>query len=397
MLARTLPRVLGAAAFAVLLGLVPAVPSAAESAAGRSSPGAPTVTDQVGSAQLQTLVRQAGLSVAQAEQRLTVEDTAGDVVSTLQAALGSSFAGAWFEPGGTELVVATTDPAGLDRVRAAGAVPRLVSRDLPTLNRIRAVLDARAGSVADSVTGWYVDPRSNSVVVSATDPAAAERFVAGQPGVRIERVALTPRLLADLRGGDGIEASDGGRCSIGFNATAGQRRYIVTAGHCTQLGGTWSAENGGSIGPVDRSSFPGDDFGTIEVTAPSWQQTSTVNTSNGNITLTGTRVTPVGASVCRSGATTGYECGTVEATNETVNYGSGTVVYGLTRTTACAEPGDSGGPFISGSQAQGTLSGGTGSCFLSLFDPTTYFQPISEALSSYGLTLVTGSDQAAAD
>jgi len=41
-----------------------------------------------------------------------------------------------------------------------------------------------------------------------------------------------------------------------------------------------------------------------------------------------------------------------------VNYGSGDVVRGLTRTDICAEAGDSGGPFVSGTQAQGTLSGG---------------------------------------
>lgn len=389
MLARTFPRVLSAAAFAVLLSAALAVPSAG------ASSGAPAIADQVGTAQLQTLLRDAGLSVRQAEQRLAAETSAGSAISTLQAALGSSFAGAWFEPGSTDLLVATTDHAALDRVRAAGAVPRLVSRDLPTLERVMAVLDSRMGSVPDSVTGWHIDPRTNSVVVSATDPAAAERFAAGQPGVRVERVALAPRPLADLRGGDGIEASDGGRCSIGFNATSGPTRYIITAGHCTRIGGTWSAQGGGSIGPVARSSFPDNDYGIIEVTAPSWRQTSSVNTSNGNITVTGIEVTPVGASVCRSGSTTGYECGTVEALNETVNYGGGDVVRGLTKTSACAEAGDSGGPFVSGSQAQGMLSGGTGSCFLNLLGAETYFQPVAEVLSAYGLTLVMGSDNSA--
>ena len=42
----------------------------------------------------------------------------GGVESTLRAALGSSFAGAWLEPGTSDLVVATTDPAAAPRVRA---------------------------------------------------------------------------------------------------------------------------------------------------------------------------------------------------------------------------------------------------------------------------------------
>ncbi|MGH3994496.1 MAG: S1 family peptidase, partial [Pseudonocardiaceae bacterium] len=238
--------------------------------------------------------------------------------------------------------------------------------------------------------GWYVDPVTNSVVVSATDPAAAEEFVAGQLGVRIEQVARRPVPLADLHGGEGIESATGARCSIGFNATSGSVRYIITAGHCTQLGGTWSLVDGTPIGPVTESSFPGDDFGLIEVASPSLEQTAEVVTTDGLLTMTGTEPVPVGASVCRSGSSTGYECGVVEAVDETINYGGDDVVEGLTRTSACAASGDSGGPFFSGSQAQGTLSGGSGGCFISLFGSETYFQPVGEVLSTYNLQLVLG-------
>ena len=394
MLARTLPRVLSASAFAVLLSAALAAPSSASSVSHAPVADAPVSASSVGqtlAAQRQVLLDAAGLSMSQAEQRLREEAAADDVIATLRKTMGSSFAGAWFEPGSADLVVATTDQAGLSQVRAAGAVPRLVSRDLLTLGRVMAVLDSRAASVPDAVTGWYVHPASNSVVVSATDPAAAEAFVAGLQGVRVEQVSRKPRPLAPLYGGEGIQADDGGRCSIGFNATSGATRYIITAGHCTKLGGTWYGENGSPIGPAARTSFPDNDFGVIEVTSPNWTQTSGVSTSNGHVTLTGTEPTAVGASVCRSGSTTGWRCGTVEAVDQTVNYGGGDVVNGLTRTTACAEPGDSGGPFVSGSQAQGVLSGGTGSCFLNLFGSETFFQPVAEVLSTYQLTLITGS------
>lgn len=59
----------------------------------------------------------------------------------------------------------------------------------------------------------------------------------------------------------------------------------------------------------------------------------------------------------------------------------------LTRTTVCAEPGDSGGSFISGSQAQGVTSGGSGNC---TSGGATYFQPVNPILDAYGLTLATG-------
>jgi streptogrisin C len=77
----------------------------------------------------------------------------------------------------------------------------------------------------------------------------------------------------------------------------------------------------------------------------------------------------------------------VQAVGETVNYGNGDIVRGLTKTSVCAEAGDSGGPFMSGNQAQGTLSGGSGGCLLG---GESYYQPIQEMLTTYGLTLVTG-------
>jgi streptogrisin C len=272
---------------------------------------------------------------------------------------------------------------------AAPTSPESISsaQRLLALQGLMAVLDARSGSVPNSVTGWYIDPASNSVVVSTTDDAAARTFAAGQRNVRIEHVNAHPRLLADLRGGDTISTSVGGRCSVGFNAVSGRTRYIITAGHCTKLGGTWSGPDGTAIGPVAKSTFPGHDFGLVEVTSKAWQQTHDVDGDDGYLNVAGTAPAAVGDKVCLSGSTSGYHCGQVEAVDETVNYGDGDIVNGLTRTNMCAEAGDSGGSIMSGTQAQGTLSGGSGGCLLG---GQTYYQPIQEVLSTYGLTLLTG-------
>ena len=272
---------------------------------------------------------------------------------------------------------------------AAPASPESISsaQRLLALQGLMAVLDARSGSVPNSVTGWYIEPASNSVVVSTTDDAAARTFAAGQRNVRIEHVNARPRLLADLRGGDTISTSVGGRCSVGFNAVSGRTRYIITAGHCTKLGGTWSGPDGTAIGPVAKSTFPGHDFGLVEVTSNAWQQTHDVDSDGGYLNVAGTAPAAVGDKICLSGSTSGYHCGQVEAVDETVNYGDGDIVNGLTRTNMCAEAGDSGGSIMSGTQAQGTLSGGSGGCLLG---GQTYYQPIQEVLSTYGLTLLTG-------
>ena len=85
----------------------------------------------------------------------------------------------------------------------------------------------------------------------------------------------------------------------------------------------------------------------------------------------------------RSGSTTGVRSGWVTALNATVNYAEGSV-SGLIRTTVCAEPGDSGGSLFAGTTALGLTSGGSGNCSSG---GTTYFQPVTEALSRYGVSV----------
>ena len=116
-----------------------------------------------------------------------------------------------------------------------------------------------------------------------------------------------------------------------------------------------------------------------------WTPTAAVATTNqGVVPVAGSTEAPVGASICRTGSTTGTRCGVIQAKNATVNYPEGTVT-GLTRTNVCAEGGDSGGSWLSGNQAQGVTSGGSGDCTVG---GTTFFQPITEILQRNNLTLV---------
>jgi streptogrisin C len=139
------------------------------------------------------------------------------------------------------------------------------------------------------------------------------------------------------------------------------------------------------------ASFPGvgasgpDDWGVVAVNADWIPQPLVNDFAGGVLPVAGGEEAPVGSSVCKHGSTTGVSCGIVEALDATVNYPEGTVT-GLTRTDACAEPGDSGGAWLSGDQAQGVTSGGSGDC---TFGGTTFFQPLDEILEVNGLTLVT--------
>jgi streptogrisin C len=268
-------------------------------------------------------------------------------------------------------------------------------------------LDARRATAPANVTAWWVDPGTHQTVVAVVGPAtrAAGAFAADDnpAAVRVQPMSAPIRPLdagplaaappaagppapGPLVGGTTITTS-GTRCSDGFSARRGTTTYLLTAGHCTTEGRTWNGPDRQPIGPVVRSEYPGHDYGIVQVTnTAAWRGSGQVK---GGPTITGATAAATGSPVCRSGSTSGYHCGVVQATDVTVNYGKGTVITGLTQTTVCADPGDSGGPYLAPdtAQAQGTLSGGTGDC---VAGGTTYFQPLAPVLASMGLTLVTG-------
>ncbi len=187
----------------------------------------------------------------------------------LRQRLGSSFAEYWFDDASSQLAVGITDARQAAVARALGADPRVVTRNADALAAAMARLDALSANVPASVTGWYVDVTTNSVVVSVlgSDPAGAAFAAAAGDGVRIEQVAEAPVLYWSIIGGQAITVS-GSRCSAGFNARSPAGvRYVITAGHCTNLGTNWNG-TGGTIGTRAGTSFPGNDYGIIRVTTP---------------------------------------------------------------------------------------------------------------------------------
>ncbi|MEQ4303118.1 S1 family peptidase [Plantactinospora sp. B6F1] len=340
------------------------------------------------------LRRDLSLTEPQARARLEREQWARATTQRLRTELGTGYGGTWLAADGNRLMVAVTDQAAAARVRAAGAEPKLVTRNSRQLDTVKAGLDRIADDATPDIAGWYVDVSNNRVVVRAQPgtEAAVRRFVraSGAPAGVVEVVASAeaPVPLIDVRGGDPYVIDDRARCSIGFSVVGG----FVTAGHCGAPGATTSSPDGVAQGVVSASSFPGDDWGVVE-TNDDWVPQPVVNDfDGGTIPVAGGQEAPVGSSICRFGATTGARCGTVEALNATVVYPEGTVT-GLTRTNVCAEPGDSGGSWISGDQAQGVTSGGSGDCTVG---GTTFFQPLTEILQVNQLTLVTTANGPAA-
>ncbi|GAA3460110.1 alpha-lytic protease prodomain-containing protein [Saccharothrix longispora] len=363
------------------------VPAIADTAAPYG--GSSSDTESYPAELLQAAQRDLGLTAEQVTARLASDSRSGELESSAKAAVGAAYAGSWINAATGKLVVAVTDAAKADAARAAGADATFVAFSHQQLTSAKSSIDGMAAP--KSITGWRVDERTNSVVVEVNRhqrDAAADAFVASarslSPSVRVVEVDESPTTLYDTRGGDAYYIGSG-RCSVGFAVSGG----FVTAGHCGRTGTATTGYNRVSQGTFAGSSFPGNDYAWVR-TNSNWTSRPWVNRYNGsNVTVTGSTSAAVGAAICRSGSTTGWRCGTVQAKNSTVNYPQGTV-SGLTRTNACAEPGDSGGSWVAGSgysQAQGVTSGGSGNCSSG---GTTYFQPVGEILSAYGLSLTRG-------
>ncbi|MER5358277.1 S1 family peptidase [Streptomyces sp. NPDC002785] len=276
--------------------------------------------------------------------------------------------------------------AGLVAV-AALAVPTAQADTTTTFSarQLSAASDAVLGADVAG-TAWSIDPATNTLVVTADSTVSQAEIKqikqsagANAGALRIERTS--GKLSKLLSGGDAIYAP-GWRCSLGFNVRSGSTYYFLTAGHCTDGNPPWytNSSNSTSIGPTVGSSFPVNDYGLVRYDNTSVDHQGTV----GSVDITGAANATVGMSVTRRGSTTGIHGGTVTGLNATVNYGGGDIVYGMIKTNVCAEPGDSGGPLYSGSQAVGLTSGGSGNCSSG---GTTFFQPVTEALSAYGVSV----------
>lgn len=324
------------------------------------------------------------------------QDLAG-LATRLEQRLGARSAGSYIDQTTGKLVVTVTDVSAAQAVRAAGAVPRTVARNQADLERATEVLDRSARIPG---TAWAIDPATDQVVVSVDQSVKGTNLaklesVARKLGaaVRIERLNGRLGRFAGPTMLDGTAIYAGTalgteRCSLGYNVFDNfGRHYFITAGHCTQDGTDWYANQGLSsrLGHNTGLSVfgPGGDWGLVEYDTAGIHVYGTVAGSGKFITSAGDAV--VGLSIRRSGSTTGVRGGHVKAVGATVTYSNGVTVNGLIKTDACAEPGDSGGPlYDGGSIALGMLSGGSGNCSSG---GTTFYQPVASILQTYALTL----------
>jgi hypothetical protein len=256
---------------------------------------------QVSSTMFAALQRDLGLTAEQADARLKKEAWAIQTRKALAGQLGGAYGGAWLNADASQLTVAVTDPARAQVVRAAGAEPKVVARSARQLDAAKRSLDRQAKRAAASITGWYVDAATNSVVVlSTTGSQSATRSFITASGVATDAVRVvtggqrarilsapvsqqpsSPPPATDLvvRGGDAYFIDNVARCSVGFSVEGG----FVSAGHCGQPGSTTTGPVGDeevAQGTFEAATFPESDFSFV-ATNDDWTPLGEVNSFGG--------------------------------------------------------------------------------------------------------------------
>ena len=358
--------------------------------------GAPTeASNRLQPEVLAAMKRDLGLDAKEAEARVSREVASVEVIEQLRNTVGEAFAGAWLSDDGKKINIAITDEASTDVVTKAGAHPTVQTNSLSKLEKAIEALNKieQPRTLDDSddshsgVAAWYVDVIANKVVLEAlaAGTTKAEEMAHGvglvESEFEVRKVEELPTTFATIVGGDAYHINGNTRCSIGFSVNNG----FITAGHCGGQGARTTTPSGEYLGDVGGSIFPGRDMAHVPTVGGTVLSPYIQGYGSWTPGVRGSNVAAIGASICRSGSTTGLRCGSVTQYGVTVNYAQGSVT-GLTGTNVCAEGGDSGGSFFSGDQAQGVTSGGSGNC---QSGGNTFFQPVNDILSQYGVWLIT--------
>ncbi|MFI5009166.1 MAG: S1 family peptidase [Solirubrobacterales bacterium] len=441
---RTLLGALAACAVLAVLGSMPAP-------AALASPlyPAPYVSPLL-AAETEALTRQ-GISTERANQAIQVQSEIAqtELIPKIETALGSSYAGVWFEPTTAQLHVGIVSPAAGRTAEQVAANAHLSSQVVETpvastwaqLSSTEARWSARLAALPGPMK-VALAPQSNAVVVTlstelaATQRSALEREASLSPvGVRISTVPPQQlEIKADRQGkcksftkgtaycerpiasGVNILDPNNAACTAGPLAIGRggeqNKTFVLTAGHCIDAKGEeWFARTpgeakgklGNAIEFVAGNGRIGD-YGDIQVEQPGfWAQAGATpvfaltaewkltNDSTTSYPIRGERASEVGFTNCHEGQTTGQTCGQVKALQVKVTYDKGLKIAGLVEDKgASRDEGDSGGPWLfieSNNEVlmEGIHSGGTGT--------TSFYTPVQTALNALNLELLTSANE----
>lgn len=362
-------------------------------------------------------VRKHRVEPAEAQYRIELQDRAGGIDDDLVALLKSNYAGIWFDAADRgRLKIGMTQEAAAQSTEVRLILERYGldhEADLVDAQYSEATLLSAQAAVGSSLRAMIeggraktgLDFRVNRAIVIALARLSAEEEaliarVGGSPAVQLRRIDV-PSLTGQFhscnitycdppfRGGREIGEFDPGSiyvCTAAFMAQDHVYPYhfhAITAGHCIFFGGasSWrSKDETGTYRTLSSSnayySFAGAngrDAGRIGISDSGFWippnpaarvvvKASASTSYNPNYAIHKTSGSTLGQMMCRTGRTTGTECGEVDLlyADETA-WGSDGLIYSVSNMVeidVCgAKSGDSGGPMYKNHRAYGIYSG----------------------------------------
>ncbi len=338
-----------------------------------------------------------GLTDAEAERALEVQQLSSKLQTELSTSLGEGFGGLWIDPKNPGRIIvrvvregsATRADAAASRVQSlsnrlgVGRETTVVQGATPaaSLTALQASLDQGLTSVnigAPDTVDAEPDVVRGTVQLtlpptpSSSQRAFVEKALAAYPGVTsvgqkpgpAKNVACSgPWCSPPLRGGVGLVYGNTHDCTSGLvvRSLSDNVRYLSTAGHCfgeySDRTGTWRSAfanlTSHNIGARHNDGYYGNsgfDFGFMRVDNPGgWNPSGYIRIqSDESYAISSWGASTVGSRVCMAGSYTNSHCGTV--TNGLATRGNRTHTY---RANFCVYEGDSGSPVFSANRAYG--------------------------------------------
>lgn len=336
------------------------------------------------------------------------------------------FAGAWLDHAGRPIVAladGAAKPAARKAAQDAGFTVLNVAKSEVALQKEKSDFDhwvaSKPKAVAENVRGVAIDTVHNAVVARVASLGGLQlpgmfngmRLITSSAPVAAERLDAKPIAGADpgpaVIAGQPYAAVDNEhalRCSIGFNGTDGRGNIVnITAGHCNPdvgSGGTAGMfsvvgnQIGAPMGTFAKSVLGNHDYSIVRINpenAPRFANNLVAVPGAAPLAIAGIAVPVVGMPACKSGSRTGFNCGVVNAVDQSVQVGDHQLNNSFSM-NICALPGDSGGPVVTGNRALGISSASSVAdypiCqipeFLGMFTgdvPQLFAQPVAGVLA----------------
>ncbi len=216
-----------------------------------------------------------------------------------------------------------------------------------------------------------------SALTPALSKALTERYgelvlVAPEPAFHVTHCVSRLHCAEPDKGGLKIIAN-GVPCTSGFLGRpvgSSTPLYVLTAGHCIQVAGGLSKiwkHDGVTLGDGAIEDFyngSNADSGAIDDVETAGKNFVYAGSSSDIRAITGkysNATQAQGVVVCRSGVTSGYDCGTIAATNQSIPYDQfGYTIHHMWTTSFPSDLGDSGGSVLYASKALGIQSATNG-------------------------------------